>query len=341
MPFKLVEPRKNKTPFFYVRGTHRGVRLDRSTKETTRVAARKWLVKWRDEIDRGEFAVVEEPRFIDAAVTYMAHSGNEAFMQPVIDELGKRRLSEIDQALLDLTAIKLKPNGSAATRNRHVYTPVSAVLKHAGYEWKVRRPKGHKGRRAIVWLWPEQAFRLFRAADVVDPEFGLFLRFLCYTGMRLSEALGLTTDQVRLAEGFAYLPDSKNGDPRPIFLPPVLVAALANHPRGMERAGGQVFRFRKGGFLYNYMKAAKERAGLPQAGFHVFCHTWATWMRRYAGLDVKGLTDTNRWRDEESASRYAHVVASEEAKKAALLPTENESQYRGKVVENEPERKKA
>lgn len=335
MPLKLVPPRAGKSPYFYVRGTHRGVALDRSTKETVRAKARKWLLKWRDEIDRGQFSARGEPTFLDGAILYMAATGNEAFMRPLIDRIGRRLLKTIDQAFIDETAIALKPNATAATRNRQVYTPISAVLKHNGIDIKVRRPKGYKGKKRSLWLWPEQAFRFFRAADGIDPEFGLLLRFLCYTGMRLSEALHLPLANVRLAESFAFLPDSKNEDPRPIFLPPVLVAALANHPRGMERMGQTLFRFRKNGRLYNLIKGARRAAGpeLERAGFHTLCHTWATWMRRYGGVDVKGLVSTGRWRDAESASRYEHVVAGEDALKAALLPTESGTPTRGEVVE--------
>ena len=42
-----------------------------------------------------------------------------------------RRLATISQALIDSTAVALYPTGSAQTRNRQVYTPISSVLKHA------------------------------------------------------------------------------------------------------------------------------------------------------------------------------------------------------------------
>jgi hypothetical protein len=54
----------------------------------------------------------------------------------------------------------------------------------------------------------------------------------------------------------------------------------------------------------------------------------------YAGLDSKGLVSTGAWKSEQSASRYAHTVVSEEATKAALLPF-------GEVVENGHKNKKA
>ncbi|MBU2533294.1 MAG: hypothetical protein KKB37_11175 [Alphaproteobacteria bacterium] len=43
-------------------------------------------------------------------------------------------------------------------------------------------------------------------------------------------------------------------------------------------------------------------------------------MRRYAGLDAKGLVDTGAWKDMKSAARYAHSVVTEEAKRADQLP---------------------
>jgi hypothetical protein len=59
---------------------------------------------------------------------------------------------------------------------------------------------------------------------------------------------------------------------------------------------------------------------LDWVNFHTFCHTYGTWMRRYGGLDTRGLVETGRWKSEQSPARYAHAVAGEAAHKAALLP---------------------
>jgi integrase len=59
---------------------------------------------------------------------------------------------------------------------------------------------------------------------------------------------------------------------------------------------------------------------LAWVNFHTFRHTWATWMRRYGKLDTKGLVATGNWRDERSASRYAHAVTREEWDRVELLP---------------------
>jgi integrase len=338
VPLKLVPPRKGKTPFWYVRGTYLGQFVDRSTKTDRKAVARKFIEKWQREIERGEFAVENQPTFLSAAVHYLKHDGHARPVPRLIEHFGEKPLRQIDQAEIDAAALALFPNHSPATRNREVYTPVSAILKGAGFETKIKRPKGSRGRELTGWLWPEQAERIFKAADALDLEFGLLCRFLCYTGLRLKEATAqFKIEHLRLAEGFAYIPTTKNGEPRAVFLPSHLVAALANHPRGLDRPGKQVFRWHKGGRLYNLLKKAAKNAGvaLPdREAFHVFRHTYGTWMRRYAGSDTKGLVSTGAWKSEQSASRYAHAVVSEEATKASLLPF-------GEPVENGIEKKKA
>jgi hypothetical protein len=37
-------------------------------------------------------------------------------------------------------------------------------------------------------------------------------------------------------------------------------------------------------------------------------------------LDTRGLVGTGAWKDRKSAERYEHVVITEEAQRAALLP---------------------
>lgn len=339
MPLKLKPPRPGKTPNWSIRGTHLGVRVDESTGTPNEALAKQILAARKREIERGILAPVESeeakgPTFVEAAVAYIESGGDGKYLGKwdedecrwtggVLTRLGDLHLEDITQQEIDRAAVALYPEGSAATRNRHVYTPISAVLKHAGIDFKIRRPKGWRGQARVDWLQPEQAFRLLEAATERDAEFGTFLTFLLYTGCRLNEALSLTCDRILLSEAFAYFPKTKNDDPRGVHLPPILVAALANHPRGLDRGQQKAFRFRKSGRLYKLMSDVKTAAGpdVAFATFHTFCHTWATWMRRYGKLDTRGLVGTGRWRDQKSASRYEHVVASEESMRADLLPT--------------------
>jgi integrase len=333
MPLKAIPPRPGKTPYWSIRGTYLGVYVDRSAKTRSGAVAKKLLHKWEREIERGEFAERAEPTFASAALSYMAAGGERLFLAPLLNHWGEKPLREIDQAAIDTAALALYPTARAATRNRQVYTPVSAILKHAGIDHRLKRPKGSAGTPRTRWLWPEQAEQIFEAAEKVDAEFAVFLHFLCYTGLRLSEALRLQVSDVRLAEGFAFVTDTKNGEPRPVHLNAHVVATLASHPQGLDRTGA-LFRFRKNGRLYNLLKATKLKAGegLEWVTFHTFRHTWATWMRRFGNIDTAGLVATGAWKDRKSAARYEHVVVSEEARRADLLPTPADWRIRGKGV---------
>lgn len=322
MPLKLIPPRKDKSPNWSIRGTYLGRYVDRSAGSGKRAVAAQVLKQIERDIERGSFADRKEQTFAGAALAYMNAGGERKFVKKLLHHFGDKALSRIDQAEIDAAALKLYPDATAATRNRQVYTPTVAILRSAGVRLEIKRPAGAQGNQRVHWLWPEQAEQLFDEAKKIDAEFGALLVVLCYTGVRLSEALH--RDAVwRLAESFAYIPDSKTGKPVSVFLPPVCVAVLANLP------DWEGFRFAKSAHLYKMLYAAAERAGvdLPErTAFHIFRHTYATWMRRYGGLDAHGLLATDRWKNAQSVRRYDHIDTTEAARKATLLPV------RGKAV---------
>jgi integrase len=322
MPLKLVAPRKGKSPNFTIRGTYLGRYVNRSSGAGKRAIAVQVLKKIERAIERGEFSERGEPTFASAAAAYMKAGGERVYLKKLLGHFGEKPLGQIDQSAIDAAATALYPDASPATRNRQVYTPCRAVLRRGGISIELQRPKGSAGKKATAWLWPEQAEAIFAQAEKIDTEFAALLIVLCYTGLRLSEALRLTWNDVRLQDGYAYIGDTKNGEPRAVFLPPVSVAALAGICQA--GAGDRVFRFAKSGHLYSLLRVAAIKAGvdLPErSAFHIFRHTYATWMRRYGGLDTKGLVATGAWKDRKSADRYEHVVVSEEARRAEMLPT--------------------
>jgi len=330
MPLKLYPPRQEH-PSWRIRGTYLGCYIDRSSGSREKAFAEKLRKKLERDIESGALTRSEGTGFAAAAAAYMKAGGDNRFLHPLILHFGSTALDRIDQVAIDNAAAEIYPDASAATRNRQVYTPIVAVLNRAGIERRIKRPLGWKSPKGVSWLQPAQAFAVFAAADAIDAEFGLFLRVLCYTGMRLSEALSVTLAQVDLEGETIYRPKTKNDDPRNVYLPPELVVALANHPRGLNRQG-RLFRFHVCGRLRIWLSTAMEKAGVSfpprQRGFHLFRHTWATWMRRYGGLDTSGLLETGAWRDRSSAARYEHLDKTEEARKAKLLPVMREQSGR-------------
>lgn len=371
--WRLVPPHTRKDGkrihYYYVKGTWHGRYLDDSTGTGVKKEAQEVLKLWREQHLRGELSrgkiVGEAPTarkrpatFVTAAVAYIQATDKNEYIKPLLDRLGETPLANIDQIMIDTVAAELYPTAVAATRNRQVYTPISAIMKRAGFETKIKRPSGWQGKKSTSWLEPDQAFAVFAAADKIDAEFGLLCRFLLYTGMRLNEALSRHVNDLRLDRAFIYLEDSKNDNPRGCHLPPVLVRAFRSQPprpdigpqirdaRGLfangkpvEDAGvpyldrkpsARLFRFHKGGALYDMLKCVFRELGLSfprrQGGFHIFCHTYGSWMHRYGKLDTHGLTRTGRWADPDSADRYVHTGASEEAQRSDLMPTPSDGQ---------------
>jgi integrase len=322
MPLILKEPRAGASPFWRVRGSYLGIYVDRSTKATDRATARKVLKKIEDDIERGLFQKPVGPTFADAAFRYVRDGHEDRFIEKLRQHFGDMPLSAIDRKAIEDAAFALYPNAKPATRNRQVFTPMSAILRHADVDIRLKRPEGANGVQREFYLQPEQAEAIIIAATESRPEFGVFLTFLLYTGLRLSEALIVKCDDLEMKHATAFAGKTKNGEPRRVHLPPPLVAALANHPDGLERRG-RLFRYAKCGRIYTWLDEAAEAAGvhIPDGvAFHAFRHTWGHWMRKYAGLDTTGLVATGAWKSHDAARRYEHAVASEEAQRADLLP---------------------
>jgi integrase len=332
MPIKLVPPRKEIGQVnFYGRGTYLGVTVNKSTGASRRSLAKRIIADWERDIERGRFAKAAGETFVSAAVRYMEKGGERRFVAKLIAHFGEDKLLRPElpdgetienhwQREIDNAAAILMPTQSAASRNREIYTPASAILKVGNVKFVLVRPKGSRGRELVGWLRKEQAEALLREAYELHHEFGLLCHTLLFTGLRLAEGTRrLTCDNLNLQEAWAIIPRTKNGKPRTVFLPDHLVAALANHPRGLSRGTEPVFKFHKGGRIYNLLNDAAAKAGvtLPERqAFHIFRHTYGAQMKRL-GADLVG---TGAWLSKQSASRYEHLDVREEAQKAALLP---------------------
>ena len=314
MPLKLVEPKAGRTPNWHIRGTYLKIYVNQSSGSPDRRVAVQALAKIKREIESGEFSAAG-PTWDDAVISYVHAGGDPIFLARLTDYWGNTRLDAITQSRLDDCAVSLYPNAKPATRNRQVYTPVSAVLKHAGIETALRRPKGSRSEPRVHWLRPEEASRLLAGADAVNPRFGAMCTYMLYTGSRLSEACNLAWADVRLQEATAVARNTKNGSDRIVHLPPVVVAALA----GLDSREGKVFGYSKAGRIYTLLARAEKLSGvtIPEGiSFHIFRHTYGAWMvRNGARLDKTGA-----WKSRQAASVYEHIDANEEARKADLLP---------------------
>lgn len=341
MPLKLV--RRHGSPYWYLRGSVRGIRVDESTGLGDKGKAEEVRIKRESEIltqsIHGDSAV---RKFADAALSYMTAGGDGSRLDPILAYFGpKKLLAHIGQAEIEACARKLCPNGSAATQNRQVYTPISAVLHHAArLKWcakpVIARPKGHDQER-VRWITYEEAERLIAAAA---PHIRPLLIFLLSTGARLSEALYLEWDDVDLGRAHVvFRPTDARGiktdEARGVPLPPRAVAELANlpwdrkgfvfrRPAGKIKTTGRVWlpyesRDGKGGGQIKTAWAGMlRRAGITDFSPHDCRHTWATWHYR-ANRDVSALMALGGWTTPKMVFRYTHINASHLAPSQASI----------------------
>lgn len=330
---KLCPPRKGFSQNYRIRGAYLGCRVDQSSGTHKRSVAAAILEDIAGQIERKEWrtpAISREDRsFLMAAISYMETSGNKRYVAALIKHFGETPWREINQEAIDRAAVILRTKACAATRNRCVYTPIASILRHKDPSIHIRRPPGAKGKQRTDYLTPPQAMAIIEAAETFDGNFACLLRFLLYTGSRLSEVLAL--EWTDLHGGNAYIRTSKNNDPRTALIR----ADLWDEINARRKPTGRVFPFRYGGHLKELLKRATCLASgvapasrgkspahrLRWVNFHTFRHTWATWMRQYGGTDVEGLVATGNWRDARSAARYQHIVARDVWELTELMPS--------------------
>lgn len=313
MPLELIKrpPSKN----WYVRGTVKGREIFRSTKTASRSLAEQY--KLQLEIELHEEHDNPCKLFLEACTAYIQNGGEKTYIPLITDHLGDYRLDEITQELLDNSALKALPTHKPSTRKRWFYTPTKAVMNFAadmGWCPKKTFKSPKEIQPAPEWVELDWLEKLWA---VSNDKVRALTTFLPYTGCRISECLDLTWDRVNLKEKWAYIPKTKTNKPRNVYLPPDVVREL----KKIKQEKGKVFAFKDRHAAVREIKRACKRAGIDYRRPHVIgSHTYATWMRRYAGMDEIGLIGTKRWKDVRSVQRYSHTVFSEESRKADKLP---------------------
>lgn len=191
----------------YIRGSYLGVAVDESARTRDSEAAGGILRRREREIyDEVVLGKKRSRLFAEAAVGYMLTKGlaARALLAPIlttrilVDEevriFGELLANEIDQSVVDALAFKLYPedNATNSTRNRKIYTPVSAVMKwQSRQKWGVtwgglQRPQQPKGR--IDWRRPAEIEWWIGKAGGIG---GAILTAYVGTGARASEMINL------------------------------------------------------------------------------------------------------------------------------------------------------
>lgn len=346
MPLKVIKGRHG-SPNYYLRGSVRGFYVDESTGTDKKREAEEIRAKREAELlEQSIHGVRAVATFARAAANYLERGGERRYLEPILQHFGMKRLSEIDQASIDACAVKLKPRAANSTVNRQIYTPVSAVLKHAHERNMcdrviVKRPKQPKGKTR--WLSLLEAEKLI--ADC-SPHLAPLVIFLLYTGCRIREALYLEWAEIDLERSHVSicktdLRGTKNGEDRGIPLHSQAAFALSRI-KGRDgivfrRPDGQPYMLKDtldgGGQIKTAFKAACRRAGLRGVTPHTLRHTWASWYYRETH-DLDSLMKLGGWKSLTMVMRYTHMNANENVQKINALPSLDPEKFREAVVAN-------
>lgn len=316
MPLRLV--RHKKSPHWYIRGTIRGQAVFETCGTGDRKAADALRIKRESQLlERSIFGRGANVTFLEAAVDYLESGGEARFIPKLVKVLGKIPLAEIGQEQADHAARTLYPNAGNATRKRHAYGPLCAVLNHAAKrKWCVVPKIEHPEVKIpeTKWSTPE---RLAKLLPHCAPKLRLLVLVLAYTGARLSEALALDWDRdVRLSERVILMRRTKNQKMRVVRIADPLLIEMA-----AQCGNGRMFDWADKRCVYVPLKNACKRAGVEYLPPHQQGrHTFGSWLRIYAKRDLRGIMEDGGWDSIHSVTRYLHVAPGESANAIDALP---------------------
>jgi integrase len=306
--------RHPKSPYWYIRGTVAGEGIFESTETLDWDQAEAFRIKREGETwDRRKLGIeTREPvSFAAAATAYMEKTGKTRFVGRLVEHFKLRPISLIGQDEIDKAAIAICQNTGPATRARHVYTPVLAILNNAAdaelpgsRRLRVKKPKIPLV--PIEWGTDDYLDRLLIHCG---PNLAAIVNFMTETGARVSEAIRLRAHDLKKVEGFAYLGKTKNGKPRLIPLSEdTLAECLAVAPaKQLQPLFGYGWRTS----VNTALKRACRRAGLHYLSPHkIGRHAFAA--RLLAdGATLKEVQEAGGWESIEVVSAmYGHLERS-------------------------------
>jgi len=229
-------------------------------------------------------------------------------------------LSKITTADIERFKNNRKNMVSASTVNRnlslikHIFSlAVHLELIFDNPAKKVRKFSENNSR--IRYLTVEEAERLLGVCKREDkPEYIYTLVLLALnSGMRRGELLNLTWDDIEIENNLIHIKDSKNNEPRTIYIPKEVINVIDSLPRICDN----IFCYRGKPVKEpkdTFRRCLKE-ANISDFRFHDLRHTYASWLAM-EGVDMLTLKNLLGHKTLIMVSRYTHL--SKEHMKSAV-----------------------
>lgn len=332
-----------KSPFYHFDFELKGYRFHGSTRLTNKRAAERFeeLEREKAETELAEQAKLgAEPMTIDvAAGRFMLEVGNHHIgkkdtkraVKWLVSEIGQHtRIADIsDGTVAEIIARRRgtkKANGkplSSATVNRTCTEPLRKILNRARDVWgqtvQAIRWDQHmlpEPRERVRELSFDEESKLERA---IRADFLPLFRFAIWTGLRMSEALRLTWEDVDWGNRLIRV-KGKGGKVATIPLEPdvrdLLFPLQGQHPSSVfcyrvARSRGRLLAGTLEPITYNGLKSRwrrdREASGVSDYRWHDNRHTAATRVLR-ASKNLRAAQKLLRHADISTTTKYAHVT---------------------------------
>jgi integrase len=311
------------SPYWYIRGTVKGIYVRESTGTADRTKAEELRLKREREIfDEAALGKERPATFAEAVAGYIGAGGEARFLMPILDHFKDRPVQDIRQADVDELVRKLYPTAKASTVNRQCISPIISVLNYARDAEmpgaNIRKIRRRQEEKPLVT--PASDEHIDKLLPHLSERLRALILMMTFTGLRTGEALRVQPDHVK--DGFIYTGRTKNGDARMV---PV--------PDGWEYpSGGWGYTTTQG--VGAALRRAHKAAGLPyrdghELGRHGFAFRWLK-----SGGSMKGLQIAGGWKKFQiPADIYGHLEITDVHERMRELSRKKVSEIR--QVKNE------
>lgn len=219
--------------------------------------------------------------------------------------LGAFKVDEIKAHHIHAAA--LKKTSVPATYNRYV-AHMSIIMSFAYFQDLIehnpcKKIKKMKETPRDRFLQPEEITRLLEETKKLD-HLHLITLIAMTTGARKGEILKMTWENLDLEERSIFIPDTKNGDPKTIFIRPTVWPLLMKWKDENETKSKRIFPIQD--FKTSWWSALK-RAKIQDFRFHDLRHTFATYLLAQ-GVSQFDVMKAMGQRNLNSLKVYAHIT---------------------------------
>lgn len=294
-----------------------GQRIRKTSKAGSKEQASELAAKHYNEVWR-QAKLGEKPRYTwqEAVVEWLNEKPERAFNENYIihlrwldQHLGQLRLDEIDRFVIKRLRIEKQQEGVKNRTVNAILQQTRIILKAAlEWEWVDKIPTIKllpEPQRRIRWLSDEEEQRLMVE---LPSHLQNIVVFALATGLRMSNILQLTWQQVDIAKQMAWVYPDQAKAGKAIGVP--LNSDAMNI---INRCSGQhtefVFVFKKQPIKRANQKAWQKaliRADIENFHFHDLRHTWAT-RHVMNGTPLHVLQELGGWNDISMLRKYAHM----------------------------------